>query len=176
MRRILTVGAVLGVAGLLVAQAPQPTTVSATLNGYQEAPIIVTNAKGTFKATINASETLISYDLDYSGLTNAVTQAHIHIGQRNVSGGITLWLCGTATNPGPASTPPPPCPGLTGKVSGTLSAAELVGPAGQGIGPAEMAKVIRAIKLGYTYANVHSTLAPGGEIRGQIKLDGPDSE
>jgi len=175
MRRILAVGAVLGVAGLLVAQAPPASTLSATLTGFQEAPIVSTNARGTFKATINATETLITYTLDYTGITGTVTQAHIHMAQRNVSGGIMMWLCGTAANPGPATTPPPTCP-ASGPVTGTLSAAEIVGPAGQGIGPAEMAEVIRAIKLGYTYANIHSTLAPGGEIRGQITLDLPDKE
>jgi len=33
----------------------------------------------------------------------------------------------------------------------------------------ELADVIAAICAGVAYANVHTTLSPGGEIRGQIK-------
>jgi hypothetical protein len=35
---------------------------------------------------------------------------------------------------------------------------------------------LRAIRKGLTYANVNSTLAPGGEIRGQISVRGDDDD
>ena len=39
----------------------------------------------------------------------------------------------------------------------------------QGLNTGALAELIRAIRDGVTYANVHSTMFPGGEIRGQIK-------
>jgi hypothetical protein len=56
-------------------------------------------------------------------------------------------------------------------VTGTLTPANVVGPTGQGIAAGEFAEVIRAIRKGSAYANVHSTKFPGGEIRGQIHVD-----
>jgi hypothetical protein len=53
-------------------------------------------------------------------------------------------------------------------VSGTLTATNVITQTGQGISAAEFAEVIRAIRAGFAYANVHSDLFPGGEIRGQI--------
>jgi hypothetical protein len=44
-----------------------------------------------------------------------------------------------------------------------------VGPTGQGIAAGEFAELVRAIKAGRTYVNVHTTKYPGGEIRGQIR-------
>jgi hypothetical protein len=47
----------------------------------------------------------------------------------------------------------------------------VIGPAGQGIAAGEFAEIVRAIRAGRAYANVHSTKFPGGEIRGQINDD-----
>ena len=68
--------------------------VKAKMDNKQEAPVCVSAATGQFEATISPDETSVSYTLSYhltSGAT--VQQAHIHIGQKNVSGGITVWLC-----------------------------------------------------------------------------------
>src|SRR5712692_5596874 len=51
------------------------------------------------------------------------------------------------------------------------TATDIIGPTAQGIAPGQFAKVIRAIRNGAVYANVHSTLRPGGEIRGQLRSD-----
>ena len=55
------------------------------------------------------------------GLQANVTQSHIHFAQRNVNGGIVVWLCGTATNPGPAGTQT--CP-QSGTITGTIHAGD----------------------------------------------------
>jgi len=53
-------------------------------------------------------------------------------------------------------------------VSGTITAAEVIGPTSQGLAPGEFAELLRAIDENVTYANVHSSEHPSGEIRGQI--------
>ena len=45
----------------------------------------------------------------------------------------------------------------------------MIGPANQGIAAGEFDELVRAIRAGVTYANVHSEKFPGGEIRGQIE-------
>lgn len=145
--------------------------ISTRLVGWEENPSISTPASGTFAAAISNDDSEINYELTYTALMGAVTQAHIHVSQRGVNGGISAWLCGTATNPGPAGTPACPplvMPGDAATVSGTITAAQVVGPATQQILPGELAELIAAIRAGAAYANVHSTVAPGGEIRGQI--------
>jgi hypothetical protein len=57
----------------------------------------------------------------------------------------------------------------SGFVSRTVSAADVIGPAGQGIDAGEFEEVLIALRSGVTYANVHSARNPGGEIRGQIR-------
>ncbi len=140
------------------------------LDGYHEVPAISTQATGTFRLRENQDGSL-AYTLSYSGLEAPVTQAHIHFGQSFVSAGIMVWLCGTSTNPGPAGTPV--CP-PEGEVSGTITAAQVVGPAAQGIAPGEFAEAVRAMRAGVAYANVHSTKFPSGEIRAQF--DKPDRD
>jgi hypothetical protein len=39
----------------------------------------------------------------------------------------------------------------------------------QGINTGEFDELLRAIRAGKTYANVHSTTWPAGEVRGQIR-------
>jgi hypothetical protein len=136
------------------------------LSSFQEVPALSSPAKGEFRLRISGDGTSLSYVLSYSDLSAAVTQAHIHLGQRHTNGGISVFLCGTASNPGPAGTPL--CP-ASGTVERTVTAAEVIGPAGQGIAAGEFAELVTAIRAGATYANVHTTTFPGGEIRGQIK-------
>jgi len=139
----------------------------ADLDGFDEIPMALsTTGSGEFRVKISRDEQSFEYKLSYEDLEGTVTQAHIHFGRRGVNGGITIWLCGTTSNPGPAGTPT--CPS-SGEVTGTVTPADVVGPAGQGISPGQFEEVLKAMREGATYANVHSTLFPGGEIRGQIE-------
>jgi hypothetical protein len=140
----------------------------AKLHGFNEPPSVSTTGSGEFRAKASKSGASLWYELSFQDLEGDVTQAHIHVGQTGVNGGITLWLCGTSTNPGPAGTPS--CQGpRAGSVSRTVTAADVVGPAGQGIAAGEFEEVLNAMRAGVTYANLHSTRNPGGEIRGQIR-------
>jgi hypothetical protein len=135
------------------------------LTGYEETPLTLsTTGVGNFRAKVKNSA--IEYRLTYSGLEGDVTQSHIHLGAEGTTGGISVFLCRT-TQTAPEGTPT--CPGpRAGTVTGTIEPADVIGPAGQGINPGEYAKLLRAIRAGATYANVHSSKYPTGEIRAQL--------
>ncbi|HYA30297.1 MAG TPA: CHRD domain-containing protein [Acidobacteriota bacterium] len=185
MNRCLTI-IVAGIALWLGAFAApvQAQKLHTDLKGFAEVPANSTVAHGEFQAEI-INDTTIAYELTYSGLEDTVRQAHIHFGQRSVAAGISLWLCQTATNLDPtglAPTCPQTAQGAT-TVKGNLTRFNLVGPSAQGIAggatggtAAEFAEIIAAIRAGMTYANVHSTKFPSGEIRGQIKVRGRHDE
>ena len=139
------------------------------LTGYQEVPALSTSGHGTFRASIRAGGSAIRYRLTYAGLESAPQQAHIHLGQPAVNGGVVVFLCSNLGN-GPAGTQP--CPASPATVSGTLHAADVIGPADQGIAPGEFGELVRAIRAGATYANVHTVNHPGGEIRTQLRRRG----
>ena len=112
-------------------------------------------------------ESSIGYALRYDALEGAVAQAHIHLGRTAFNGGIMVFLCSNLGN-GPAGTPA--CPGPNeGQVSGTVDAADVGGPAAQGIAAGQLAEVIAALRNHAAYVNVHTSLYPGGEIRGNIR-------
>ena len=135
------------------------------LTGYEEVPAISTSARGTFHARISNDGSSIEYALSYSALEGDVQQAHIHFGQPAVNGGVSVFLCTNLGN-GPAGTQA--CPPGPVTITGTITADDVIGPTTQGIAPGEFAELLAAIRAGCTYANVHSSLFPAGEIRGQI--------
>lgn len=139
----------------------------AELTSYNEVPSLSTPARGQFYAVLNQAGTELRYWLSFKDLSADVTQSHIHLGQHHTTGGIIVWLCqGTVAAP-TASTPS--CGGpRTSTASGVITAAEVIGPAGQGIGAQEFEELIAAMRAGAAYVNVHSATFLPGEIRGQI--------
>jgi hypothetical protein len=152
--------------------AAEKTELHANLVGIQEvAPpstTVITDATGTFTATINNDSTL-TYTLTYKNLSSAVLQAHIHIGATKVAGSISIFLCSNLGN-GPAGTPACPDDAThSGTVSRTVSAADVTNlAAAQGVPAGDFKDVVRAIVSHVAYANVHSANFPASEIRGQI--------
>ena len=133
---------------------------AARLIGFNEVP--ATNSAGQGELTFAMTSTEITFKLVYSGLSAPPAAAHIHVGQTNVNGGVAVFFCGGGGQP--------VCPAATsGTVIGTITAANVVGPAAQGYNVGDLASVERAIKAGVTYANMHTPMFPAGEIRGQIR-------
>jgi CHRD domain len=163
-------------AGGAQTQDPEPTdhdrnrVFRAELSGFNEVPALSSTAKGTTRLTISRDRTSIHYRVSYEGFTetNPVVVAHVHFGPNHVNGGVMFFFC---TNQAPPAGVPPPqaCPTTEGTITGTVTMADVVGPASQGIRPMEFAKVVRAIEENRAYANVHSATFGAGEIRGQLK-------
>lgn len=85
-----------------------------------------------------------------------VTQAHIHLGRIGQNGPIVAFLFGQSRF------------GISvrrGVVSGVLTRNSLVGP----LEGKPLSNLIKEIRRGNTYVNVHTIQNPDGEVRGQIR-------
>ena len=167
--------AILGIAGVSTAAiAHDRSRFDAGLSGYEELPTLSTQGVGSFQASLSRDGNELRYQLTYhgpfdgnaTGAASTVLQAHIHLGARAVNGGISAFLCTNLGN-GPAGTQA--CPPAPATITGTLRPADVIGPPAQGIAAGEFAELVAAVRAGATYANVHSTLYPAGEIRAQLE-------
>ncbi len=167
-KRILLISIILVIAvGAVAVLSQNVKEFKALLSGFEEVPAVSTDANGEFRARISNDESSISYELNYSDLQGNITQAHIHFAQAGVNGGVAVWLCSNLASP-PTPVGVQPCAASPGSVSGMITAGDVVGPGGQGISAGEFDELLRAIRAGKTYVNVHTSAFPGGEIRGQI--------
>jgi hypothetical protein len=143
-------------------------SLSARLSGFLETPASISSSgSGRFRIKVNGAQTAAEYELQYEDLEgSAVLFAHIHLGQPATGGGVMVFLC--SNQGGPAGTPA--CPGPDGgSVEGTLSADDVIGPAGQGIAAGEFEEFLDALQARAAYVNVHTDLYPSGELRGNIR-------
>jgi len=85
----------------------------------------------------------VAFTLEYADLTGPPAAAHIHIGQPGVNGGVSVFFCGGGGKPAcPASN--------SGTVTGSISAADVVGPLAQGFVVGDITPVIAALRAGFT--------------------------
>jgi CHRD domain len=156
--------------GSFAARADEGARFRANLVGTEETPAIFSAGSAEFRARVVHNDTQIVFVLTFENLSGAPAVAHVHFGQRNVAGGVSFFLCGGGGQPA--------CPAATsGRVEGTVTAANVVGPTAQGIGPGNLAAILEMVRAGFGYANMHTARFPGGEIRGQIKAtDGEDRD
>jgi hypothetical protein len=149
-------------ASLLAAPAARSQTerFSASLSGAQEVPPINTAGTGAFEMTIQPGT--ITFSLTFSGLSSSLAVAHLHFAPSKVAGGVMIFLCGGGGQPA--------CPAATsGTITGTITAANVTGPGGQGIAPGDLDSALEAVRDGLSYANMHTANFGGGEIRGQVR-------
>jgi CHRD domain-containing protein len=140
----------------------------ARLTGFEEIKsasegAISTTGHGSFAARLRKDPPRIEYRLRYADLEGTAAAAHIHLGQAHTVGGVSAFLCGGGDKD--------PCP-AQGTVTGTIDALDVIGPTSQGIAAGELGELVRAMRFGATYANVHTDKYPTGEIRGQIRGHG----
>ncbi len=154
--------AVFAVLGRRASAGGRETPLRATLGGLNQAPPIKTAATGTLQATYDEARKQIRFTIDYRNLTTPPTAAHIHFGPTKVNGGVIAWFCGGGNQPA--------CPATTsGKITGTITAANIVAVPAQGIVDGDFAGLSLAIRTGNAYVNVHNATFAEGEIRGQIE-------
>ncbi|HMO26364.1 MAG TPA: CHRD domain-containing protein, partial [Tepidisphaeraceae bacterium] len=118
---------------------------SATLDGAQEVPPVATPATGSASAVVDDVLNTIVITGSYSGLIGSQPFGHLHgLAPVGANAGVILNLT------------------VVGEPNGTFS--------GNGtLTPTQIAGVLN----GDSYINIHSSFAPGGEIRGQLFVPEP---
>lgn len=110
----------------------------ATMDGASEVPAKTTEGKGAVDATLDTSTKVLSYTVQYSGLSGPATAAHFH-GPAAIGANSGVMV--------PIAAP------LTSPIKGTATLTD-----------AQVAD----LESGKVYANVHTQANPAGEIRGQV--------
>jgi hypothetical protein len=130
--------------------------VKAFLDGGQEEPnAVLTGAHGVATVTSNRTTRSLTYVIDVYDFPSRATAAHIHVGPPRAGAGPVIINFVVPANSISAF-----------RLSGTATTADLVPRPAQGIQNIDDA--FFAIAAGVTYANVHSELNGGGEIRGRL--------
>jgi CHRD domain-containing protein len=162
----MVIGSLLALS-IFPASAHNGTKLHARMVPSQEVPAVSSLASGEFEARIE-SDSLISFKMSYEGLEGGpILFAHIHLGQRSVNGGVMAFLCNnTPTGPQPRA-----CPAGPATLEGTITPADILPLATQQVAAGAFEEFVRALRNGTAYANLHTTASPGGEIRGQIRVD-----
>jgi hypothetical protein len=156
MRRVVLMFVLITVASLVAAGVALAATerFRANLSGSQEVPAVTTTATGLANFT-KVSSTKMTYTLTASDIDN-VRAAHIHLAPRGQEGEIVVnFRVSTLCTVEPTSM----------SCQGTITAAQLTGP----LAGRPLSALVRAMREGRTYVNVHTTAFPDGEIRGQIR-------
>ena len=178
-RRLLVVAAIAGFVVAITATGSSAAPVDENsfgssniireqLSGFNEVPLALsTPANANFVAFINERNQEISYRLSYADFPTAVTQSHVHFGSPAQAGGISFFLCTNLGN-APAGVTVQACPAAPGTISGTIKPGDVIGPNAQGIAPGEFAEIVKAIRAGATYVNIHTAAFPPGEARAQL--------
>jgi hypothetical protein len=172
MKRLISILIMTILSWSAYALEPSAKNFLAHLTGDEEVPLRETGARGQAIFQLSESDSLLTFKLIVANIDNVVA-AHIHMGLPGSNGPVVAFLYG--------STPPG-----GGRIQGVIgddviSAADLVGPlAGQAL-----SVLVEAMQTGGAYVNVHTNDGvdppntgpgdfPGGEIRGQIRIAGPE--
>jgi hypothetical protein len=136
----------------------------AELRGRHEVPLTLSGAYGNLELTVNQMDSSVHFVLTYAGLRTHILFSHIHVGQPNVNGGVTVFFCDNTTPPHTSRA----CPEQSGTVEGDFTAADVIGLTSQQLAAHDLGGLLEAIRARQTYANLHTMDSPGGEIRGPI--------
>ena len=147
--------------GLAAAPASAQTfTLTANLSGVNEPPFpgISTGAFGSAVVVVDMTARTVTYTVQVFNLPSGVTASHIHVGGVGPAGPVVVTFA------------PPVNASNDFTFAGTVRDTEFTLRPDQGIRSAD--DMFQAILGGNSYVNVHSTVNPGGEIRGQLVRQG----
>ena len=170
LRLAVAVALVLSLAGASLALASggdkaKSAQFRAHMIPYSEVPAL--NSTGHAELALTVTDTTITFRLDYADLTGPPLFSHIHVGQVGVSGGVSVFLCGGGGKP--------PCPAAnSGTVSGSIAAADVVGPTAQGFDAGNITPLIAALEVGshlreHAYREVPGRRDPRPDRPGQAR-------
>ncbi len=146
---------VVAASGAAAAKNAKKFAFQAMLSGAEIVPAATTEGTGAATFQPEKKETAIRYSLKVKDIEN-VTAAHIHTGAMGVNGPPVVNLFTGPKKEGKFS----------GKLAtGTITAADLHGA----LEGKTVADLVRMMRDGELYVNVHTDRYPDGEIRGQIK-------
>jgi hypothetical protein len=112
---------------------------SATLDGAQESPPVTTEAKGTADVAFDTDTKMLTWTVEYSGLSGDATAGHFHgPADKGANAGVAVPFEGPVTSPI--------------KGSATLTDAQAAD-----------------LMAGKYYINIHTAANKDGEIRGQVE-------
>ena len=129
------------------------------LVGSQQNPPVTTHAFGRANVRLIENGTALQFRVTVCNIAN-VTMAHIHVGASGKNGPVILFLYHMHD---PLFSSAHGCEILS---SGTLHPSDLILSAVNGIN--NWTDFVNALLAGNTYVNVHTSVNPGGEIRGQL--------
>lgn len=163
MRRALSLTIAMTAVMLALAAAPaaaQSFTLTAALSGAGEATQVAngvnTGSFGDATVVLNVTAQTVTWTVRVFNLPSGVTAGHIHVGAPGTGGPTVVNF----TVPTPASN--------DFSFTGTAAFSTFTLRPDQGIRSAD--DMVQAILGENTYVNVHSTVNPGGEIRGQLRV------
>lgn len=127
---------------------------SAKLRGRFEVPPVNTDARGRAHFRLSSDGTRLFFRIFLEDIEE-VTMAHIHLGQKGENGPVVVTLFGPLEKPVSIK---------EAELTGVINRRDLEGP----LEGRSLETLLREMKQGNTYVNVHTFEHPDGEIRGQI--------
>jgi CHRD domain len=119
----------------------QEYNLSGNASGAQEVPAVTTTGSGTLTGEYDGDDNKMELNIQWQGLSGTVTGAHIHgPALTGANAGVLIPLTVTVN-------------GITGKIETDISLPD---------------STEQFLLQGRLYYNLHTTLHPNGEIRGQI--------
>ena len=135
---------------------------TAHLTGGQEVPPVTTRGLGQAAFSVNEDGTEVRFKLLVTNVKD-ITQAHIHCGPPGVNGPVVVFLFGMVS----AGV------NLTGLLSeGSFTNTNIIARPDSAACPGGIGSLddlLAKMRTGGAYANVHTLVNPGGEVRGLIR-------